>query len=461
MKGPRSLRSQLTAGAALLVAAVVAVSGVVIAVRIEHQDRAQVDRQLLSRAKRATDDADKLLSDHRSNSDPTSAYGNDDLLGGTGSVVRVLSGDRVVVQRGDRLTDPISLPSGDGFSTVHIGSQDWRSLVLNVGSGSGERVQVLQTLQAVEQRRNETARIVAIVAAAATIVTALGAWLLAGLLLRPLERLREGAATIRASTEVDQRLPVARRPLEVADLSATLNEMLRRLQTSMLATRRFTADAGHELRTPLTGLGMDIETLRHNPSLSGRQRDEVLAAMTVEHQRIVRLLDGLQQLARGDAGALPGHARIDLWELVVQAVNGAGRRHPTVTFGLSDDVGEQTLVDGWADGLRLALDNLLDNAALHGRPGGVVDVQVSANDGQLAVSVLDDGPGIPAAEQDVMRERFRRGARTSAPGSGLGLALVEQQALLHGGTLTLSASPTGGLKATLVFPAVNHNGPPA
>jgi two-component system sensor histidine kinase PrrB len=106
-------------------------------------------------------------------------------------------------------------------------------------------------------------------------------------------------------------------------------------------------------------------------------------------------------------------------------------------------------VSGWSDGLRIAIDNLLNNAAVHGRPAGTVDVSVHANDGHVAVCVEDDGPGIDPNDLDLVRKRFMRRAAATTPGSGLGLALVDQQALLHGGSLTLANSKRGGLRAEL------------
>ena len=107
-------------------------------------------------------------------------------------------------------------------------------------------------------------------------------------------------------------------------------------------------------------------------------------------------------------------------------------------------VTEPHTVDGWPDGLRLALDNLLDNAALHGRPAGSVEVAVTAD----GVIVDDDGAGIAVRDRQNLTRRFTRGDAPRAPGSGLGLALVDQQARLHGGTLVLGDSPLGGLRVT-------------
>jgi signal transduction histidine kinase len=227
--------------------------------------------------------------------------------------------------------------------------------------------------------------------------------------------------------------------------------MLDGLRTSMLATRRFTADAGHELRTPLASLGIDLESLRHNPNLPAEQRSAMLAAMTREHTRIVDLLEGLQALARGDAGALPAFAQVDIGELIESCVARARGRHSDVDYHVLTGAQPLPAVSGWRDGLQVAIGNLLDNAAVHG--AHVVEIAVfTAAPDTVTISVGDDGPGIPAASRAEVRRRFVRGPATEAGGSGLGLALVDQQVSLHGGTFGLGESASGGLRATIVLP---------
>jgi two-component system sensor histidine kinase PrrB len=446
---PRSVRTQVTASVALIVLVVVALTGLAIALRIDDRDRADVDHQLIARADRVRSDADKLLS-----GGPGTAGGSPDeygeLLAGSQSLVRLLSGDAVVAERGGLPAGDIPPPAGYGLSTLVIGGQSWRSLVQPLDAVGGDRLQLLQDLEQVKRRLDANQQLAAVAGAVASVIAALGTWLVTGLVLQPLQRLRTGAMGIRPG-DLAQRLPRVSRPREVADLSATLNGMLERLQVSMLSTRRFTADAGHELRTPLTSLGMDLETLRRNPELSAEQREQALAAMTVQHQRVVALLDGLQALARGDAGALPARVGVELVDLVAEAVEHARHRHPDVSYNLGGGM-ELVLVQGWRDGLRIAVDNLLDNAALHGRPGGAVQVCLVGDGGNARVTVGDDGPGIPADQRELMKQRFARGAGPRSGGSGLGLALVEQQAVLHGGALHLDDSPGGGLRATLLLP---------
>ena len=454
---PRSLRSRITVAVAVLVTVVVALAGLVIVARIDHRDRTDVDRQLTARVEKGDQDAEKLL-DQRGH--PDAGQGGDDyggLLAGSQSLVRLISGGKVVAQHGETPTAPLPPPARDGYRTVDTGGQTWRSLTRPLDTG-GYRLEVLQDIDPIERRLADNTAIVAAVTLFAALATAGGVWLLTRIILQPLERLRTGALAISADTAGPQ-LPAAERPQEVADLSRALNGMLDQLRTSMESTRRFTADAGHELRTPLTSIGVTLETLQRNPGLPTAQRARALEAMSAEHRRITALLTGLQTLARGDAHALPERSRVVVGELLDTAVAQAARRHPTTTYRLSADVPTPVHVDGWPVGLRLAVDNLLDNAALHGRPGGDVEVRLTRDAGTVRIGVGDDGPGIPADQRHAMTERFTRGARTRSPGSGLGLALVDQQAHLHHGTLHLGVSSGGGLEATLALPAAEGEEP--
>jgi two-component system sensor histidine kinase PrrB len=161
---------------------------------------------------------------------------------------------------------------------------------------------------------------------------------------------------------------------------------------------------------------------------------------------MVALLEGLQALARGDAADAVPREPVELGDVVDAAVQAARRRHPAVRFEL-DDASAEGVVDGWPDGLRMLVDNLLDNAAVHGRADGRVTVRVRPDRaGGVEVVVEDDGPGLHADERRRVLEPFARGARVSAPGTGLGLAVVAQQASIHGGEVRLGdadARPAG------------------
>jgi signal transduction histidine kinase len=290
-------------------------------------------------------------------------------------------------------------------------------------------------------------------------VTGLAAWAFTTLAVRPLARLREGAARVSGAEDLSTTLPDDDGPEEVRSLARTLNEMLARLRASteameraLAATRRFARDAGHELRTPLTGMRANLDALERNPGLSPEDRRALVREVTAEQDRIVHLLDGLQALARGDAAETLPREPVELGDLVDSALFAARRRHPGITYELEDHLDEVT-VEGWPGGLRLLVDNLLDNAALHGRAAGLVRVGLERRDGAAVVRVDDDGPGIPEQERERMLEPFARGEGANSTGTGLGLAIVSQQVSLHGGSIELGESSLGGLTVAVELPA--------
>jgi two-component system, OmpR family, sensor histidine kinase PrrB len=162
---------------------------------------------------------------------------------------------------------------------------------------------------------------------------------------------------------------------------------------------------------------------------------------------MVDLLVGLQALARGDAPEAEP-ATVDLAELVDAAVVSAAARHPGAVVA-ADLPDAPVTVRGWEPGLRLLVDNLVENAAIHGRRDGRVLVTLDAAGPVLHVD--DDGPGVPEEERERIFAPFARVEGTGRPGSGLGLALVEQQARHHGATVTVGDAPLGGARFTVRF----------
>jgi two-component system, OmpR family, sensor histidine kinase PrrB len=460
VRGPRSLRGRIALAAVGAVALCGILAGGLLLAVIERDGRNRVDDELRQRADqilRRPPDRDAYGHHGRRGPEP--------LLRGSGTFAQVAYGGEVVERTGDVPAAPPGVPEDDGFETVSIGGEPWRSLTFTLAAAGNPRLQVLSSLAPVEARVDSIRRLVLLLGLSALGLTALAAWGFTTLAVRPLARLRAGAARVSGARDLSTPLPDDG-PDEVRSLAGALNEMLARLGAStaateraLEATRRFAADAGHELRTPLTALRANLDTLARNPGLAQEQRTALVADMTAEQDRMVHLLEGLQALARGEAAESLPRGPVELGDVLDAAVHGARKRHPGVVFELAGRVEEGT-VDGWEGGLRLLVDNLLDNAALHGRwPGGRVTVGLEREDGRLVVRVEDDGPGIPAADRDRLLEPFARGEGARPDGTGLGLAIVAQQAALHAGELRLGDARLGGLAVEVRLPA--NGGRPA
>lgn len=252
-------------------------------------------------------------------------------------------------------------------------------------------------------------------------------------------------------------LPESTIPTEVQPLIYAMNGLLERLSASIAAQQRFIADAAHQLRTPIAGLKTQTElALRLSPSTDTQATLNQLHAAT---DRMTRLINQLLSLARAepDAGQAKETQRIDLGELaretttewVPQALS------RDIDLGFAGPPGE-TLIDGDPFLLREMLNNLLDNAIRYTQRGGHVTVRVSTRDGKIALSIEDNGPGVPEAERERVFERFYRVLGTGTEGCGLGLAIVREIALGHQAEITLAGGAGGaGTVVDVTFPRAN------
>jgi two-component system sensor histidine kinase MprB len=261
----------------------------------------------------------------------------------------------------------------------------------------------------------------------------------------PIAHVTEAARHIAATEDLGRRIEVSTQD-EVGELAAHFNAMLETLERSVAAQRQLVADASHELRTPITSLRTNIEVLAESEALAGEERARLLSDVEEQTRELGMLVADLIELARGDE---PRREREDvrLDELVSEAVARARRHAPGVRF---ESVLEPAVVDGTRERLARAVNNLLDNAARHSPPGGVVEVYADA----AGVRVRDHGGGVAPEDLPHLFDRFFRGASARGrPGSGLGLAIVRQVAEQHGGTVRAANAPDGGAEFVLELPA--------
>ncbi|MDL4771276.1 sensor histidine kinase [Actinomadura xylanilytica] len=274
--------------------------------------------------------------------------------------------------------------------------------------------------------------------------------------LRPVRRLGAAARAL-GDGELNTRVTVRGRD-ELADLARTFNgtaEALERtvneLRAMEAASRRFVADVSHELRTPLTSMIAVTDVLAEEAAAS--EAGGTAARLVVaETRRLTLLVEHLIEISRFDAGA----AALVLDDVVVAAAVEA----TLLARGWSDAV----TVDGPRD-LVVRLDprrfdvivaNLVGNALKHGRPPvRAVFAPTAREDAPgFALTVTDRGPGMPADLRAVVFDRFVKAeaARTRSEGSGLGLSIAKENAVLHGGALEAGDAPGGGAEFTLWLP---------
>lgn len=378
------------------------------------------------------------------------------------AVVRVWEGGELLLAIGAE--DLGQVPAaGAGFSTLRVDGDRYRVFSDTIGPrlavGSPVEVEVAISLvdtDAIYDRLRSRLRRLVVLGVG---LFGLAGWLSAAAALAPLERLRRATEQVATTTDRGTRVGGEPGPTEVKKLASSFDAMLERLegadrsrQEALESARTFAAAAAHELRTPLTSLGANLEVLSAHPDVG--DRDALVSDLVSEHRRLVDLLEALRLLSRGDLTGPEAFEELDLGDLVEQVVASARRRFPGAEISLDSPAGPAP-VHGWAEGLRMSVDNLIANAIRHGESlDGVARVLVTVTPGNRGTDVVvsDGGRGIPEEDRQKVLERFVRGNTGAGSGSGLGMALVAQQAKIHGGSLTIGDAPGGGAAVTLSLP---------
>lgn len=423
-----SLRTRVAVAAAAAASAVVAAFTILTSVVLASNDAAQLDRRL-----------DAIVD---SSINPEHLQ---DPQRGVLTTGRTRAGGQVVFQRGFQLP---ALPPGT--ATVEVNGVDYRVRTVEVSQQGGILMSIGIRADSILLSANRIPLYAAVGVVTVLVAAGLG-WVLAGPAIRPLRKLTEH--TSKLGSGGPDTLPEVHGVREAEDLSEAMSGMLTRLAAAQRATTNslqaaqdFAANAAHELRTPLTAMRADLDTLRIH-DLPDDERAEVVADLSRAQRRVEAVITALGQLASGQLAQDEDRELIDITDLLDRVARENTRADSDVRIEVhsDDDVG---LVLGWPGGLRIAVDNLVRNAITHGEAGRIV---VSAHRaGQMLTIVVDDnGHGLPLEEHETVLGRFRRGSTAVAGGSGLGLALVAQQAELHGGQIKLSDGPLGGLRATL------------
>jgi two-component system, OmpR family, sensor histidine kinase PrrB len=441
--GPRrrrsySLRARVAAAAALGATIVVALLALFISVAISWNNMSQLDRRL--------DTAAQVLIANV-NADVAAAASVLPSFGGDGAfaiTVRTTTGDIVV-------STSTQLPStGIGAETVHVDGVDYRVVTSAIPDFPVLLSLAVPVSEAddVTTDQRQWVMIAGLIAVAAA--TGLG-WLFGGRAVRPIVQLTHQIAdgTPQAVTASGVR--------EAEELAEAIDSMLDRIadaqrqtESALDTARDFAAASAHELRTPLTAMRTDIEVLS-TLELDSAERAEILIDLARTQGRVESTLAALERLASGELSSDKEHAPTDLVEICDAATRDAQRQHPNLTVRVDAD--RAVVVSGMSVGLRLAVDNAISNAVRHGR-ARTVRLAVHRRSGDtVRLTVDDDGRGIPEAEREIVFERFQRGAGAAAGGSGLGLALVAQQAQLHGGRAWFEDSDLGGARLVFEFPS--------
>jgi signal transduction histidine kinase len=384
--------------------------------------------------------------------------------------IRNLDGD--IVEYGANVDEATTLPLSEaGLQAVRRG-QPWdeiaeiegerflvHSQLVREPSRANEIVQVAVSLA----RRDEglaTLRNILIVGSCITVLTAFGAgWVMAGLALRPVNRITHTAQAIGAERNFSRRIDHPGPNDEIGQLATTFDNMLAELQAayqqveqSLQAQRRFVADASHELRTPLTTIRGNIDLLQREPPIRHEDQIDVLTDTVNETERLMRLVNSLLTLARADARRPLRSEPVPVKPLLEEVLQQMESLAPTRTIICQPNL--ETDIIGDRDALKQVLLILGDNALKHTPVETTIAIVGDVIGEHVTITVRDNGPGIEPVKLPHIFDRFYRGDDSRVgPGTGLGLAIAKELTEAQNGTITVKSEEGQGAAFTLTFPS--------
>jgi two-component system heavy metal sensor histidine kinase CusS len=278
--------------------------------------------------------------------------------------------------------------------------------------------------------------------ATAALLTGLLGWAAVRHGLLPLQAIRQGAAGVTAN-RLDYRLALDSVPVELADLAATLNAMLARLEDSFQRLKDFSSDLAHELRTPVSNLMTETQVALTRARSADEYR-EVLASNAEEYERLARMISDMLFLAQADNGLIvPRREPVDLASEVRALFDFFDALAEAKTLQLALTGSGQGQVSGDRLMLRRALANLLANAIRHTPAGGRIEVRIDRSDQGTLLAIENTGNPIAAEHLPRLFDRFYRAdpaRHRSDEGAGLGLAITRSIIRAHGGEITVRSA---------------------
>ncbi|MGH9931958.1 MAG: sensor histidine kinase [Pyrinomonadaceae bacterium] len=352
--------------------------------------------------------------------------------------------------------------AGRAYQTLFDSANALRVLAVAVPAGRQHSylVVVANPLHEQEKSLNQARQAFYVAVPLALLLASLGGYFLARKSLAPVVKMGEQAARIGASN-LNERIPVPASNTELGRLARIFNDLLARLDESFAQQKRFMADASHELRTPVAVVCGESEVALSRPVRNEREYRESLAIVNDEGQRLTRMVEDLFTLARADAGEYP---------LVVadfyldESVNECVRSVRSLAVQKDLEIFYEAPVNeiafrGDEPLVRRLVLNLLHNAIKYTPEGGQVRVSVKKQQHHSEVVISDTGPGIPAAAQPHVFERFfrvdkarSRDESLNGSGAGLGLSIAKWVAELHGGSIALEQSDSAGATFVISLP---------
>ena len=328
-----------------------------------------------------------------------------------------------------------------------------QAMAINSSLPGGYILMVGHNLRSVEKLEKTMYRIGMICLAASIFLGAVGGGILSLLINRRLEVINQACDRVMLG-ELTHRVRVTGANDEFDHLSKNFNNMLSRISELIDGIRDISSSVAHDLRTPLNRVRIRLEKLEHETALAEAQQQEVRGVLS-EIDHLTDTFNAILRISQAEAGAGIEHFTSfnlsDAAEAVVELYTPLAEEK---SIGVVVDIEPDIAFIGDKHLLSQAIANLMDNAIKYSPSGSRISVQLARQHDEVVLRVLDNGPGIPPEYHDkVLTKFYRMESSRNSPGNGLGLALVQAAASLHGAKIEL-ADNQPGLLVQIRFPMV-------
>lgn len=448
---PKSLRARVTIAAVAIVGLVLAIAAVLLFTVQRSQLIQNIDTSL-------DREAAEVVAALNANPEATMGERGDDrivqIVDGDNNIIVAASADQL---RTTQIIDPSTIEldeDGLAFATLSglpIEDDQYRLLVRRMEvRGTDALVVVGENTDDLNDNLRTLAISIAVMVPIASALLGAVAWITVGRTLSPVSSIQRQVAAI-TGDRVRERVPVPSTEDEVADLAATMNEMLDRIDHAQERQQSFVEDASHELRSPLTRLRTSLEV---DLASSDRDLNQTGHELIEDLDDLQAIVNDLLFLARTGQQPTADHRPVDFDAVIDRVVHQLGQ-HADINI---DTTGVDPIeLMGHEAHLARLVTNLVSNALRHADANVWISAKEQAD--TVTVDIEDDGPGIALQDRSRIFERFTRldESRTmKTGGSGLGLAIAIQIAEAHNGTIAVTVARTGGAKFTIVL-ATNLN----
>lgn len=343
--------------------------------------------------------------------------------------------------------------TNEQFFTVQLARGPVRFTCVPLTRPNGTYLQLGRALGDVGRLLEVVAVASAVLIPIVIVVTSFGGFLIAKRALRPIDTIATALESIQ-TTDLSRRVDLHAPDLEVRRLTASVNQLLDRLNTSFNTMKEFTADVSHQLQTPLTIMKGTIESARESQSVDSQP---VFATLSDEVNALSATLQDLRDLALADADSAGSRGGpVSVSEVFAEAGELVGAL--AEAHGVSCHTSIEPGLKVWGNAVRLRqlMLNLGENAVEFTPPGGTIRIEAARNQDVIIVTVSDTGTGISADLLPHVFDRHVHGrSQHSRAGSGLGLAIVKRIVDAHGGNVVITSQPGAGTTASITLPLAN------